>query len=104
MTENKPPIPQLSRLQSEDEARSWLLELVAKCEGTRCAIDVATSVRQQRKLFCQWMLYQGQALGVVSTLFRCGMISEKAYRELRKRVVETEKPTVIPFLPSMRNL
>lgn len=101
VTETKHAVPQLARLQSEDEARAWVLELVSKCEDTRRAIDVASTVRQQRKLFCQWMLYQGQALGVVATLLRCGMTSEQGYRELRKRVIETEKPTIVPFIPTL---
>jgi hypothetical protein len=93
---------QLSLLRSEDEARAWVLEQVAQCESTRQSIDASANVRMQRKLFCQWMIYQGRALGSLVALLRCGRISEVAYTELRQRVVETRKPTIIPFVPTMR--
>ena len=98
--ETSDPAARLSRLRSEDEARAWVLELIELCERTRRAIDVCGTVREQRALFCRWLMYDGQALGVVSSLFRCGLLSENAYRDLRQRVIETQKPTVVPFFPA----
>lgn len=93
---------QLSRLRSEDEARAWVLEQVKQCEDTRSAIDLCAGIREQRRLFCRWLMYQGRALGTVTTLFRCGMVSETGYQELRSRVMNTTKPTIVPFVPSVR--
>lgn len=89
-------IAELGPLQSEDEARAWVLELVEQCEDTRRQIDLAVGVRDQRKLFCRWMILRGQAHGVISALMRCQRISDVCHNELRKRVLATEHPTVVP--------
>jgi len=86
----------LGPLNSEDEARAWVLELVEQCEETRFLIDQAVLVREQRKLFCRWMIQRGQAHGVISALKRCGRISDVCHNELRRRVLATEQPTVVP--------
>ena len=86
----------LGPLNSEDEARAWVLELVDECEHARFAADHAVMVRDQRKQFCRWLVLRGQAQGVISALKRCGRISDVCHNELRQRVRATEKPTVIP--------
>lgn len=87
---------ELGPINSEDEARRWVLELVEQCEATRRLIDVAGGVREQRKLFCRWMILRGQAHGVISALMRCQRISDLCHNQLRERVLATEHPTVVP--------
>lgn len=89
---------ELGPLNSEDEARAWVLELVEECEQTRCAIDLCAMVREQRKLFCRWMIQRGTAHGVISALKRCDRISDVCHNELRQRVLATEHPTVVPAM------
>ncbi len=91
----------LGPLHSEEEAQAWVIELIEECERVRQQIDWATMVREQRALFCRWMILRGQAHGVISALKRCQRISDECHNQLRERVLATAHPTLmrqaIPF-------
>lgn len=89
----------LSPIRTEDEARAWLLELIDEVEATRRLIDLATMVREQRRLYTRWMVFQGRALGVLAALKRCELLSDKGYHDMRERVMTTRRPTIIPATP-----
>lgn len=90
----------LSPIRTEAEARAWLLQLIDEVETTRRLIDVATDVRDQRRLYTRWMVFQGRSLGVLAALKRCGLLSDNGYHELRERVMTTSRPTIIPAGPT----
>lgn len=86
---------------TEEQARNWVLELVAGVEQARadCNVEVpgdgAATVTFQRKAFTTWLIRHGSALGTLMALYRCRKLNDSAYEELRKRVMYTMLPTVV---------
>jgi hypothetical protein len=82
------------KLNTEDEARNWVMEIVAEVESHRQACDFAVTVGAQRKAFMRWMIKRGEALGVLQASWRFGKMSDAVYDGLRTRVLATQVPTV----------
>jgi hypothetical protein len=83
-------------VETEEQARNWVIDLVAEVEVIRRSCDLAVMVPDQRKAFIRWMIKRGEALGVLSALKRCGRLGDIAYNDLRLRVLATQVPTVQP--------
>lgn len=81
-------------INTEDEARNWILEIVEAVEGHRRECDFAATVGDQRKAFMRWMIKRGEALGVLQACWRFGKVSDGIYEGLRTRVLATQVPTV----------
>ena len=82
-------------IETEDQARAWLLELVDNLERERRAIDAAYLIRDNKKAYSRWMMLYGRALGVLAALKRCSKISDVGYNELRQRIFSTTVPTIL---------
>ena len=89
------------RIDTEEQARKWLLQLVDELKTARIACDVfmfkvgSMTVRQQQKNYNTFMVKHGAALGSLVALHRCGKLSDFAYEELRQTILETLKPTMV---------
>ena len=83
------------RISTEEEARNWMVELTDNVESARQACDLTTVPREQRKAYNIWVTRHGAALGTLTALHRCGMLSDVAYNELRERVMQTMQPTLV---------
>lgn len=83
------------RIDTEEQARNWVLELVADVELARAECNVvfpdnrARTVEHQRKAYRRFMVKHGGVLGVLMALYRCGKLGDVAYRELRQRALNT---------------
>jgi hypothetical protein len=82
-------------IETEAQARNWIIELVARLEVDRLACDLAPAAHGQRRAYDQYRIRFGQALGTLVCLQRCGRLGDVAYNELRARVMATALPTVI---------
>jgi hypothetical protein len=82
------------KINTEDEARNWVMEIVAEVEGHRQACDFAVTVGAQHKAFMRWMIKRGEALGVLQACWRLSRMSDATYDGLRTRVLATQVPTV----------
>jgi len=85
-----------SPIETEEQARNWLEELVKETESVRRQCDFCPTVKDQRKMFLRWMIKRGESLGVLQALVRTGRLSGTAYMELRRRVLITQVPTILP--------
>jgi len=85
---------ELSELQTEEQVKNWLMELVAGVEQLRIQCDYAVLVTEQRQRFVAWMMRWGECLGVLKAAKRFGKLSDQAYMEMRERILNTQKPTV----------
>jgi len=99
-----------SPIESEDQARNWIIELVQEVEYLRVQCDNAPlvkdpdrhkvqslhgpMVKDQRTWFLRWGHARSKALGVVDCLKRCRMVSDVTYQELKKRILATTVPSV----------
>ena len=89
------------RLDSEEQARNWILELVEGVKVARldCNVvfpgDAARSVAHQRKAYHQFLVRHGAALGTLTAVHRCGKLGDVAYSELREVVLNTLAPTIV---------
>lgn len=81
-------------IESESQARNWVIELTEETEALRRECDFAGSVKDQRKAFLRWMIKRGESLGVLHALQRTGKLGDVAFQELRGRVLKTQVPTV----------
>jgi len=97
-------------VKSEEEARSFILELVLQVEAARDQSDVVheswrlnlpdptTGARIERsavrRAFTNWAFRYGRAMGSLTTLMHCRKLNDVAYNELRRRVVNTGVPKV----------
>jgi len=92
----------LEPIETEEQARNYVLELTTATEQLRFACDVAVSVKVQRTAFLRWLVARGDCIGALRTLKRVRLLSDSAYTELRARVSQTQVPTVqqgvLPFL------
>jgi hypothetical protein len=87
------------RLTTDEEARGWLLELITTTREARAACDGASSAADMRRLHSRFLVKHGAALGALMTCYRCGLLSDVGYHEMRKEVLDTLTPTVITVVP-----
>lgn len=96
-----PETPIGPRIETEEQARNWVAELVAEVEAVRRECDEAQMVEMQRKCFVRWMIKRGESLGVLHALQRTGRLSDTVFADLRARVLATQVPLVrkgvLPF-------
>lgn len=88
-------------IETEEQAKHWVIELTEQTETIRYACDLAITVTDQRKAYIRWMIKRGESLGVLQALKRTGRLSDAAYTDLRSRILATQVPTVrdgvLPF-------
>jgi hypothetical protein len=94
------PVPPTlgSPIETEEQAKNWILEIVAEVEAIRLECDIVMvnngPVRMARTTFIKWMIKRGEALGVLQASKRFDKISDAAYTDLRARILATQVPTV----------
>jgi len=86
-------------IETEEQAKNWIMEIVDQVEAIRQECDVVMltngPVAMARTTFIKWMIKRGEALGVLQASKRFNKISDTAYMELRARVLATQVPTVV---------
>ncbi len=93
------------RIDTEEQAKNWVLELVQDVELARaeCNLvfpdDRVRTVEHQRKAYRRFMVKHGSVLGVLMALHRCGRIGDVAYSGLRQRALNTLGPHVVGNTP-----
>lgn len=75
------------RIDSEDQARNWILELVEAVEQMRMLANLAPDTQTQRENYGKLLMRQGSALGALMALHRVGMIGDTMFDEMQKRVL-----------------
>lgn len=88
-------------IETEDQAKNWILELVEETEALRKQCDLVVMVKDQRTWFLKWMITRGKSLGVLHALKRADLLSDVMYEDMRQRILNTAVPTVqqgvLPF-------
>jgi hypothetical protein len=99
------------RIDTEDQARNWVIELVETVKAARrdCNVmypgDQARTAAHQRKAYTAFLMKHGSALGTLMALHRCGKLGDVAYNELRQIAMDTLAATVVGVageLPGLR--
>lgn len=89
------------RLETEDQCRNWVLELVDSALKSRALCDVvipgdrATTVREQQKNYRWFLVKHGSALGALMACHRAGLISDVLYEAMRQKIVKMRVPTLV---------
>lgn len=89
------------RLETEDQCKNWVLELVREALRHRDLCDVVipgdmkATVRDQKLNYRSFMVKHGSALGALMALHRTGDVSDVLYEEMRQKITGTLVPTVI---------
>lgn len=84
-------------IETEDQARNWLMQLVAEIEQARALCDSSKLVVDANMAYRRWMMYYGRGLGVLVALHRCGKLSDVGYNLFQKRLLATTMPSVVNF-------
>ena len=85
---------------SEEQATKWVCDLTAKVETIRAHLDME-ELRSGRKVdihrseFRQMLMHYGVAMGALQAMVHTRKISERAYGELRTRVMVSMQPKVV---------
>ena len=84
------------RIDSEEQVRNWVIELVESVEHARLAIDInpLMTAGEQRAAYEALLLRHGSATGVIMAAHRLGKITDTAHDDLATRVRATLRPTV----------
>lgn len=96
------------RIDTEDQARNWMLELIDQVRSARIACDVflghahEVTVTAQRRNFRAFLVRHGSALGSLVALHRCGKLSDAAYNECREIILGTLAPTIVGEIGDLR--
>ena len=96
------------RIDTEDQARNWMLELIDQVKAARIACDVflghaqEVTVTAQRRNFRVFLVRHGSALGSLVALHRCGKLSDTAYNEFREIILKTLAPTIVGEIGDLR--
>lgn len=88
-------------VETEDQARNVIVELVSRVERLRLVCNVSipdpdeTLVREQRRVYREYTMWYGHTAGFLVCLHRTKRISDVCYNELLSRLAQTAQPTLI---------
>ncbi len=89
------------KIESEDQARNWVSELVQDMKFWRAECDVlfphdaAKTAQHQRRACWTFLTKQGKVVGALQALFLAGKISECCYQELNQTAINALAPTLV---------
>jgi len=89
------------RIDTEDQARNWVCELVGdmKLWRAECNVsfpaDVPKTAQHQRRACWTFLAKQGKVVGALQALLLTGKISERCYQELNQQAINALAPTVV---------
>ena len=89
------------RIDSDEQARNWVEELIIDVEKYRNAIDEGSAhpehvqAGELKKLHDVLLVKHGGAKGVLLALHRCGKLTDDAYNAMTKRITRTLVPSTI---------
>ena len=105
MNDGKPIIEELplptAKIETEDQARNWVLELTQDMLEWREKCDVvfpdnsAQTAQYQKRAMWTFLEKHGQVIGALKTLKMCGLISDRCYMELNQQALNTLIPRVV---------
>lgn len=88
-------------IETEDQARAWLLELVEEMTAWRAACDVPVptqtdvNAQLQRRTMWTFLTKQGQVTGAIKALRMTGLISDRCYDEINQTALNSLIPTLV---------
>jgi hypothetical protein len=89
------------RIETEDQARNWIAELVVDMKYWRAECDVTfpsapeKTAKYQRRACWTFLVKQGKVVGALQALLLTGKINECCYAELNQQAINTLAPTVV---------
>ena len=93
--------PTDGRITTQEQATFVVREFCRKAVEARdkCNIvipgDHQATVDAQRKMYDDWLMFYGAAVGALNCLHRAGLISDNAFQLLMPEVMATIRPTVV---------
>jgi predicted RNA-binding protein Jag len=97
---NTTPVPRATITNSES-AQKWVEELIRDMQVWRMACDVIipdkneVAVKAQRRAMWTFLAKHGEVVGALKTLALCGLISDRCYRELNQKAINSLIPTIV---------
>lgn len=91
----------IAHIRTEAQAINWVQELIQEMLQWRQQCDVvfpghpAKTVEHQRRAMWTFLTKQGAVTGALKTLLLCGLMSERAYKELNQQAVNTLIPSIV---------
>lgn len=92
-------IPERAQIETKDQARNFISELIHDMAKCRAACDVwipdptAVTVQNQRRMMWTFLVKQGKVEGALLALLMAGKIDEKFYREMHQRAINSLVPS-----------
>lgn len=87
-------------IETEDQAMSWILELVDEMTAWRAACDVPVpdndvSKKLQQRAMWTFLVKQGQVTGALKAFRMSGLISDRCFDELNQKALNSLIPSVV---------
>lgn len=98
---NATDLPSGARVVDQVSAENWVAELIQDMLKWRAQCDVpipdnnAIAAQVQRRALWVFLTKQGEVVGALKTLRVCGLISDRCYRELNQKAINTLIPSVV---------
>ena len=89
-------IPLALVIETPEQAVRFIEELVIEMQNWRRACD-QPGIKRRSQLRAMWTFLQkqGQVIGALKALFRAGLVTDRAYKELTQAALNTLVPTVL---------
>jgi predicted RNA-binding protein Jag len=97
---NATALPRAS-INNAESAQKWVEELIREMHAWRVACDVVipdkneVAVKAQRRALWTFLAKHGEVCGALKTLVLCGLISDRCYRELNQKAINSLIPTIV---------
>lgn len=89
------------KIETEEQAQKWVLELVQDMLFWRTECDVTfpgdsgKTVQHQRRACWTFLAKQGKVVGALQALLLAGKIGERCYQELNQQAINSLAPKVV---------
>lgn len=89
----------ITKITTEEQARNWVLQLIAEMQYYRQRCDQPlpdnSQVIQKQRDMWTFLEKHGKVIGALQTLMLCGMVSQRCYQELTQAALNTLIPSEI---------
>ena len=83
------------QIETPEQATYYVEALVSDMKHWRQRCDASTDITLQRRALWTFLTKQGQVIGALNALKMCGLLSDRAYKELHQQAVNSLIPTEI---------
>lgn len=73
------------RITTREQAIDWIEDLLTRARAARLRVDFVLGAEERERLYDQYLVRQGSAVGVIMALHRAGLIDDQARSELEAR-------------------